>query len=117
ADGQFLKTIRSVLESAKSIPLPMLFYFKQLVKQRMGNSANYPGKVLHSDFLRAFEVQHPPLYHDVNKQLLADMGFLRLKSFLKCEDRCGMWHSVESRTPFSDDPELMHLAFSFNGTR
>src|ERR1043165_7854809 len=28
-----------------------------------------------------------------------------------------MWHSVESRTPFSDDPDLIHLMFSFNGKR
>jgi asparagine synthase (glutamine-hydrolysing) len=28
-----------------------------------------------------------------------------------------MWHSVESRTPFSDDIDLMQLAFSFNGNR
>ena len=28
-----------------------------------------------------------------------------------------MWHSVESRTPFSDDIELINLMFSINGTR
>jgi asparagine synthase (glutamine-hydrolysing) len=50
-------------------------------------------------------------------QLIDDLGSKRLKSFLRCEDRCGMWHSVESRTPFSDDVELMELLFSFNGKR
>lgn len=28
-----------------------------------------------------------------------------------------MWHSVESRTPFSDDIELITLLFSFDGQR
>ena len=28
-----------------------------------------------------------------------------------------MWHSVESRTPFSDDLPLIEAAFSFNGAR
>jgi asparagine synthase (glutamine-hydrolysing) len=28
-----------------------------------------------------------------------------------------MWHSVESRTPFSDDVELINLLFSFNGNK
>jgi asparagine synthase (glutamine-hydrolysing) len=39
----------------------------------------------------------------------------RLKSYLKCEDRCSMWHSVESRTPFADDVHLINLAFSVPG--
>jgi asparagine synthase (glutamine-hydrolysing) len=34
-----------------------------------------------------------------------------LKGYLKCEDRCSMWHSVESRTPFADDKNLIELAF------
>jgi asparagine synthase (glutamine-hydrolysing) len=35
-----------------------------------------------------------------------------LQHLLRCEDRAGMWHSIESRTPFADDPELMDLAFA-----
>lgn len=50
-------------------------------------------------------------------QLADDIYQTRLKSFLKCEDRCGMWHSVESRTPFADDVEMINLLFSFNGNR
>jgi asparagine synthetase B (glutamine-hydrolysing) len=30
---------------------------------------------------------------------------------LRCEDRCGMWHSVESRTPFADDTALIEKSF------
>jgi asparagine synthase (glutamine-hydrolysing) len=45
------------------------------------------------------------LYQDFNNNSL-------LKSYLKCEDRCSMWHSVESRTPFSDDVNLIEYVFS-----
>jgi asparagine synthase (glutamine-hydrolysing) len=38
-----------------------------------------------------------------------------LQHLLRCEDRAGMWHSIESRTPFADDPALMELAFSIPG--
>ena len=36
----------------------------------------------------------------------------RLKTFLRCEDRCSMWHNIESRTPFSDDIGLIEYAMS-----
>jgi asparagine synthase (glutamine-hydrolysing) len=35
-----------------------------------------------------------------------------LKSLLHWEDRCAMQFSIESRTPFSDDPNLLEMAFS-----
>ena len=56
-------------------------------------------------------------FNDINQQLLSDIYQTRLKSFLKCEDRCSMFHSVESRTPFSDDVDLINLMFSFNGNK
>ena len=39
----------------------------------------------------------------------------RLKTYLKCEDRCSMWHSVESRTPFADDINLIEYGFQIPG--
>ena len=39
----------------------------------------------------------------------------RLKGYLKCEDRCSMWHSVEARTPFADDIPLIEKVFSISG--
>ena len=70
------------------------------------------------NFIASSEVKNPLSYFkDVNEQLITDIYQTRLKSFLKCEDRCGMWHSVESRTPFSDDVELINLLFSFNGNK
>jgi asparagine synthase (glutamine-hydrolysing) len=35
-----------------------------------------------------------------------------LKGYLKCEDRCAMWHGIESRTPFADDVNLIEYVFS-----
>ena len=35
-----------------------------------------------------------------------------LKGYLRCEDRCAMWHGIESRTPFADDVPLIEYLFS-----
>jgi asparagine synthase (glutamine-hydrolysing) len=48
----------------------------------------------------------------VNQALYNDFNNSILKSYLKCEDRCSMWHSVESRTPFSDDINLIEYVFN-----
>ncbi len=37
-----------------------------------------------------------------------------LKSLLRWEDRCSMQYSIESRTPFSDDMNLINQAFSLS---
>lgn len=39
----------------------------------------------------------------------------RLKGYLKCEDRCSMWHGVEARVPFADDLPLMEYIFQIPG--
>ena len=41
--------------------------------------------------------------------------YTTLKGFLKCEDRCSMWHSVEARTPFADDHILIEKVFGIAG--
>ncbi len=48
----------------------------------------------------------------LNQALNKDFTNTLLKTYLKCEDRCSMWHSVESRTPFSDDINLIEYVFS-----
>jgi asparagine synthase (glutamine-hydrolysing) len=48
----------------------------------------------------------------LNGMLYSEFYNTRLKGYLKCEDRCSMWHSVESRTPFADDHHLVEYAFS-----
>lgn len=46
----------------------------------------------------------------LNSMLHNEISQTLLKGFLKCEDRCSMWYSVESRTPFSDDMPLIEFA-------
>ena len=49
---------------------------------------------------------------NLNELLLHEFTGVRLKGYLKCEDRAAMWHSVESRTPFTDDHALVEWVFS-----
>lgn len=52
----------------------------------------------------------------LNEALHREFVNTRLKGYLKCEDRCSMWHSVESRTPFADDHRLIEHVFQIPGT-
>lgn len=52
----------------------------------------------------------------LNERLAHEFYNSSLKSYLKCEDRCSMWFSVESRVPFADDKELTELLFSIPGS-
>ena len=52
-----------------------------------------------------------PVPKNLNSMLVQEFTNTRLKAYLKCEDRCSMWHSVESRTPFADDINLIEYAF------
>lgn len=51
----------------------------------------------------------------LNETLRGEFVNTRLKGYLKCEDRCSMWHSVESRTPFADDHLLIEAVFKMPG--
>ncbi len=105
-------------KSSNTISSPLKFWIKQELKNTFPFLQKNRNSFFKSDFVSSFEtIPSNKLYSNVNKQLLDDVGYKRLKSFLRCEDRCGMWHGVESRTPFSDDIELINLLFSFNGKR
>jgi asparagine synthase (glutamine-hydrolysing) len=56
-----------------------------------------------------------PTAGSLNGILYNEFYNTRLKGYLKCEDRCSMWHSVESRTPFADDHPLIEYAFTLPG--
>jgi len=114
----WLKGLSAISISGISIPHPFKFFFKQKLKGIFPGLTQNHLSLLKPDFVNAYPLNNNNLYsNNTNQQLLSDMGSKRLKSFLRCEDRCGMWHSVESRTPFSDDIDLMKLLFSFNGDR
>lgn len=47
----------------------------------------------------------------LNQMLCNEFNHSYLKGYLKCEDRCSMWFSIESRTPFADDINLIEYVF------
>ena len=53
----------------------------------------------------------PPAHlANLNERLNFEFYGGSLKHMLRCEDRCSMWHSIESRTPFADDINLIDFA-------
>ena len=60
--------------------------------------------------------QFPALKRKRHASLQAHLAYYcqehELKSLLRWEDRCSMQYSIESRTPFSDDAELLQTARS-----
>ncbi len=116
--NNYTKAFRDINVSKKTIPNPLLFFVKERLKQKNNFNLKNLKRFLTADFINANPVNNQSVYFNtVNQQLVSDIYDTRLKSFLKCEDRCGMWHGVESRTPFADDVELINLLFSFNGNK
>ena len=88
-----------------------LRYTKDNAKKTLHYNGNK--KLLHADFVRTYD---PPettqrRINHLNGHLYLDFFNGRLKTYLRCEDRCSMYHSVESRTPFADDTSLMQFSF------
>ena len=72
--------------------------------------------IINPDFLRskAAQVSFKGDFssESLNQRLKSYCAENYLKSLLRWEDRCSMQHSIESRTPFSDDIHLIEAAFS-----
>lgn len=116
--GNVFGMIRDMNQSKKTIASPFSLFIKEKIKANYNTYLKNNAPYFKDDFVNKYETVNPVQYLDkVNHQLAYDITNARLKAFLKCEDRCGMWHSVESRTPFSDDIELINLLFSINGNR
>ncbi|MDQ3193100.1 MAG: asparagine synthase C-terminal domain-containing protein, partial [Bacteroidota bacterium] len=120
------------LKAHNGFPKSCVYFIKQYLKQfgifKLPSSLqsfiffNYFSelKYLNKDFL---EKNKKRLKKDVtsekvslNSRLSYELNNSLLKSYLKCEDRCSMHHSVESRTPFADDPELIAFALNLSGS-
>ena len=73
-------------------------------------------RFLNPDFLREnntrFQTQLHYPENRLNSMLSFDYFEGNLKNLLRCEDRSSMWFSVESRTPFADDINLMKYVFN-----
>lgn len=89
-----------------------LLYTKENAKRKLHYNANK--KLLNAAFVKAHTEpeNNTSNFSSLNENLHYDFFNHRLKTYLRCEDRCSMHHSVESRTPFADDTSLINLAFS-----
>ena len=119
------KGINQFIGQAKSVG-QLKQYFKQLfLKKYIGylfsaqqlkvHKRIHPElKYLNRDFLQrnVSRVARETDEYSLNEYLDKQFNNTLLKTYLKCEDRCSMWHSVESRTPFSDDINLIEYVFS-----
>lgn len=92
-----------------------LSYTRENAKRRL--QYNSQKKYLNSEFVSAHSEPAPLLHNfrSLSENLHYDFFTGRLKTYLRCEDRCSMHHSVESRTPFADDTALMQSAFALPG--
>jgi asparagine synthase (glutamine-hydrolysing) len=99
---------------------PKMYEWKQKIKQsqyKIWKTYLSNEKYLNQDFIQQFKNDEKELFYfdTLNQHLQTDYFGNTLSAYLKYEDRCGMWHSVESRLPFADDRELMTLMFSIQG--
>ena len=94
--------------------LPALMY--KNIMQGFYKEHNYISDDLKDTYSKeAFGDYQKDLPQSLNGLLKYEFYNTRLKGYLKCEDRCSMWHSVEARTPFSDDIPLIEKVFSISG--
>jgi asparagine synthase (glutamine-hydrolysing) len=96
-------------ENAKKKDRGLLAGLKNLKRQQK----SYLSKKFAGDYGKRVE---SPKANTLNEILQQEFVNTRLKLYLKCEDRCGMWHSVESRTPFADDLPMIENTFKIAGS-
>jgi len=107
------KTLNAIQDAKQTVPNGLVLFGKQLLKDAFGLSVDYASYFL--EHRKHFgKSKNEPLANTLNKQLAIDYK-CKLKSFLKCEDRCSMAFGIESRVPFADDIELVNFIFSVQG--
>lgn len=109
-DGKYLEARKQMLTAKKTLPGSSKALLKQYAKEFLNTSIDYSGYFKSDAALPAATPE--PIFSSLNEQLLHDYAGGRLKSYLKCEDRCSMTFSIESRVPFADDHELVNYLFS-----
>lgn len=121
------KILQQELHSFQGAAIP--FWIREQLKQRI--IPNLPAgieKSIQRYYFKELRYLNPDLIDSyykrrnsrqattLNAMLRGEMVNTRLKGYLKCEDRCSMWHSVEARTPFADDHLLIEAAFAIPGS-
>lgn len=108
-------SFKNINLSKQTIAHPHKMFGKQLLKDALGLSVDYSHYFIESK--KAYgKSKNEKLASSLNQQLAKDYNG-RLKSFLKCEDRCSMAFGIESRVPFADDLDLVNLIFSISGSK
>lgn len=108
-------SFKKINESKQTISNAYKLFAKQMIKDTFGLSVDYSNYFTESK--KQFgKSKSEKLASSLNEQLANDYKG-RLKSFLKCEDRCSMAFGIESRVPFADDVELVNYLFSIEGSK
>jgi asparagine synthase (glutamine-hydrolysing) len=108
-------SFKKINDSKVTIPNAYKLFGKQLVKDAFGLSVDY-GNYFIENKKQFGKSKNEKLASSLNKQLAFDYNG-KLKSFLKCEDRCSMAFGIESRVPFADDVDLVNYIFTIEGNR
>lgn len=102
---------REMAASKETLAHPFSTLFKQYAKDMAGSAVSY------QNYLRGpAKAQPDKILAGLNRQLAHDYAGGRLKSYLKCEDRCSMAFGIESRVPFADDVDLVNELFLISST-
>jgi len=107
-------SFKNINDSKQTIPNAFKLFGKVLLKDAFGLSVDY-SNYFHSDKKQFGKSKNEKLKSTLNAELTADYKG-RLKSYLKCEDRCSMAFGIESRVPFADDVELVDYLFTIKGS-
>jgi len=108
-------SFKKLNDSKQTIPNAYKLFGKQLVKDTFGLSVDYSNYFIENK--KHFgKSKNEKLAPSLNAHLAIDYNG-KLKSFLKCEDRCSMAFGIESRVPFADDVELVNYIFSIQGNK
>jgi asparagine synthase (glutamine-hydrolysing) len=108
-------SFKNINASKQTMPDAYKFFGKVLLKDTFGLSVNY-SNYFQLNKKRFAKSNNEKLKSTLNAQLASDYQG-RLKSYLKCEDRCSMAFGIESRVPFADDIELVDYLFSIKGSQ
>ena len=108
-------SFKKINDSKETIPNAYKLFGKQLVKDAFGLSVDY-GNYFIENKKQFGKSKNEKLASSLNNQLAFDYNG-KLKSFLKCEDRCSMAFGIESRVPFADDVDLVNYIFTIEGNR
>lgn len=107
SDIGFKKLVAFEAQSELIHFLPMPLKLKLLNKKLI--DFKYLNEDLKQSYKRRINEVMPKRPTTLKNQLANEIE-TSLKAYLRCEDRCSMWHSVESRTPFSSSKALIEFA-------